>query len=380
MPSLPPPILVTTPDELGQLAVELARHPRLGIDTESNSLHAFRERVCLVQIATPEADYLVDSLAIQDLSPLAPVMADTNIEKIFHAAEYDLLTLKRDHGFTFANLFDTMLAARILARPKIGLGDLLAEEFNVEQSKKHQRADWGKRPLDPAMLEYAQLDIHYLIPLSDQLKSQLMHAGRWPIAEEDFRRAANVNGVGPGTPELNIWRINGVRDLSPQQCAILQKLAEYRYQRAERADLPLFKIIGDKTLCAIAQSEPANARELRRVAGMTEVNVRRHGKALLQAVKDGLQSAPLYPPRRPAYDEPYHERLDALKEWRKTRARELQVESDIILPRDVMEDIARRDPATLTDLSPAMYTIPWRHSQYAGDILAALAALRTEQT
>lgn len=378
MPTLPPPIRVTTPDELGQLAVELARHPRLGIDTESNSLHAFRERVCLVQIATPVADYLVDSLAIEDLSPLAPVMADPGIQKIFHAAEYDLLTLKRDHGFTFANLFDTMVAARILARPKIGLGDLLAEEFGVEQAKKHQRADWGKRPLDPDMLDYAQLDIHYLIPLSERLKAQLEAAGRWPIAEEDFRRAAIVNGVGPGTPELNIWRINGVRDLTPPQCAILQKLAEYRHQRAEKADLPLFKILSDKTLCAIAQSEPGNARDLGRVPGMTEGNVRRHGRALLQAVKDGLQSPPLYPPRRPAYDEAYHERLDALKEWRKTRARELEVESDIVLPRDVLEAIARRNPARLEDLTPLMAGIPWREAHYAQDILAALAALQEQ--
>ncbi len=372
MPALPPAKLIETPAALAELAAELARHPILGVDTESNSLYAFRERVCLVQIATPQADYLIDPLAVADLGPLGPVFADPAIEVIFHAAEYDLLTLKRDYGFTFANVFDTMQAARILARPKIGLADLLAEEFGVEQTKKHQRADWGQRPFKEGMLEYAQLDIHYLIDLRNRLKPELESSGRWPLAAEDFRRLAQANGAPPSTPELNIWRIKGVRDLSPQQCAVLMRLATYRHQKAEQRDLPLFKVLGDNTLTAIAAAEPATERDLRRLPGMTEPNVRRHGRALLAAVKAGLQDKPHYPPRRPAYDEAAQERMEALKEWRKTRARELGVESDIILPRDVLESIAHEAPPTAAALAELMHSLPYRFGEYGTEILETI--------
>jgi len=120
-----PPVWVNSPEALTALAAELHRYPRIGVDTEANSLHAYREQVCLLQFSTPEADYLVDPLALDDLSPLAPVFASPEVEKIFHAAEYDILGLHRDFGFTFTNLFDTMVSARILGYEKVGLGALL---------------------------------------------------------------------------------------------------------------------------------------------------------------------------------------------------------------------------------------------------------------
>ena len=120
---------------------ELGREPLVAVDTESNSLHAYRERVCLIQFSIARADFLVDPLALKDLSSLAPIFEDERIEKIFHAAEYDLICLNRDFGFTFTNLFDTSVAARILGREAIGLGSMLEAEFGVRQNKRHQRAN-----------------------------------------------------------------------------------------------------------------------------------------------------------------------------------------------------------------------------------------------
>jgi len=108
---------------------EVSKEPVLAIDTESNSLFAYRERVCLVQISTPTTDYLIDPLAIADLSPLAPIFDQETIQKIFHAAEYDVICLKRDYGFSFSNIFDTMIAARILGEQQVGLGSLLQNHF-----------------------------------------------------------------------------------------------------------------------------------------------------------------------------------------------------------------------------------------------------------
>jgi ribonuclease D len=139
------------------------------------------------------------------------------IEKIFHAAEYDLICLKRDFGFSFANLFDTMVAARLLGRKEVGLGAILESEFEVHADKRHQRADWGRRPLDEALLAYATLDTHYLIPLRSILKHELEEKGLWELAQEDFQRLCRISVPPPDEDAHAWWRIGGSHELTPQQ-------------------------------------------------------------------------------------------------------------------------------------------------------------------
>src|SRR5688572_19484540 len=171
---LPPPVWVADQNSLKHMVAKLSVQPRIAVDTESNSLHAYRERVCLIQFSIPEVDFVVDPFAVkEDLSSLAPVFADPKIEKIFHAAEYDLICLRRDFGFQFANLFDTMQAARILGYPFVGLDNILLEKFGVRIDKKHQKANWGARPLTSQQIDYARQDTHYLFQLRDLLESLL---------------------------------------------------------------------------------------------------------------------------------------------------------------------------------------------------------------
>ncbi len=136
--TLPPPIWVDTPELLEAMVGELLKEPRVAVDTESNSLHAFRERVCLIQFSTPVHDYLVDPLQLSDLSQLIPVFSNPDIEKIFHAAEYDLICLRRDFGFHVVHLFDTMHAARVLGYTAVGLDKLLSDKFQVQVDKRLQ--------------------------------------------------------------------------------------------------------------------------------------------------------------------------------------------------------------------------------------------------
>jgi len=180
---LPPPKLITKAGDLQQLVDKLALESIIAVDTESNSLFAYQEQVCLIQFSTQQYDYLVDPLALDDISSLEPIFSSPEIEVIFHAAEYDLLCLKRDFGFTFTNLFDTMVAARTLGQEAVGLGSLLKAKFGVAVEKKYQRANWGQRPLPEDMLQYAQLDTHYLIALRDILKQELITNGRYALAE-----------------------------------------------------------------------------------------------------------------------------------------------------------------------------------------------------
>ncbi len=362
------PKLIVKPAELSKLVRALKSQPVISVDTESNSLFAYREQVCLIQFSVPGKDYLVDPLALGDITGLGSVFSDSKIEKIFHAAEYDLLTLQRDFGFRFKNLFDTMVAARILGRKRVGLGSLLEEEFGVVLQKKYQRANWGKRPLPRAMLNYASLDTHYLIRLRNLLAGELEKKDRWPIAREDFIRLTQVNGRAPEPHGADVWRVSGVYDLKPQQVTILKHLAEYREERAKVLDRPLFKVIGDKTLVAIAEKAPQTLEALAEQPGMTPGQIRRHGKALLRAVSDGKQAPPTKRPRTPYYDERIINLIEALRNWRKQMARKVGVESDIVLPRDVMEAIGHARPKSKEELADLMKDIPWRFKEYGDQI------------
>ena len=152
--SLPPPVLVQSYDDYVKLTRELASQARLAVDTESNSLHAYHERVCLIQFSTPRQDYILDPLAFDDLSELAPIFDNPHIQKIFHASEYDIICLSRDYGFTFSNIFDTMQAGRILGRKQAGLDRLLDDKFGIKVNKRFQKADWGVRPLSRDALSH----------------------------------------------------------------------------------------------------------------------------------------------------------------------------------------------------------------------------------
>ncbi len=343
----------------------------VAVDTESNSLYAYQEQVCLIQFSIPAQDYLVDPLALKDLSALGPLFANPRIEKIFHAAEYDLLCLDRDFGFKFENLFDTMVAARILGRDAIGLGSILEKEFGVSLNKRYQRANWGQRPLPRDLLMYARLDTHYLIDLREELGRELERKNLMELANEDFRRLTMVNGRSDPAEEkpVDCWRVKGAYDLSGQQAAVLQELCEYRDLVASRINRPLFKVINDRTLLAIAQEAPRDLRSLGQLPGMSARQVNRHGEELLKAVRRGLGAKPIYPPRSPRPSDRFVVLMEILREWRKETAQDLGVQSDVVLPRDLLMEIAEKDPRQLQDLSRLLRDVPWRMERFGQQIL-----------
>ena len=365
--------MITRPGPLRDLVERLGREPILAVDTESNSLYAYQEQVCLIQFSTPGEDILVDPLALDDLSPLEALFANPEIEKVFHAAEYDLITLKRDFDFTFENLFDTMVAARILGWEEVGLGSILKAEFGVHLDKRNQRANWGQRPLPRELLAYARLDTRYLIPLRARLKEALRAKGLLALAKEDFSRLRHVNGRSPDELPEACWRVSGSYDLSGREAAVLQELCRYRDQVARSLNRPLFKVISDRTLLSIAAAAPEDVRELRRSGALSPRQLQRHGEALVRAVRRGLKADPIYPPRTSRPEEAYLVRLEALRNWRKQRAREMGVNSDVVLPRDLMFTLAAENPRGEEALAQVLKDVPWRLERFGNEILAVLA-------
>ena len=338
---LPNPILVKQSEHLQLLAETLRNEPILAVDTESNSLFAYHEQVCLIQFSTTEADYIVDPLALKDISPLAPLFCDPNIEKVFHAAEYDLICLNRDFDLGFTNIFDTMVAARILGRKAVGLGSILEDEFGIYVDKRHQRANWGKRPLPDHLLNYARLDTHYLIPLRERLGLELEKRNLLPLAKEDFSRisklyATNTKKSTEKDKGVKCWQISGSHDLEPQQAAVLLELCRYRDRVARSLNKPLFKVINDKSLIQIASQKPQNLTQLSFISGINPRQRKLHGTQLLKAVRRGLRAKPIHPPHPPRPDDDFLERLDHLRSWRRKVAEHMGVSSDIVLPRVLM--------------------------------------------
>lgn len=363
---LSPPVWVATQPELRALVKTLSKQSSVAIDTESNSLHAYREQVCLIQFSTSDTDYLVDPLALGDITLLGNIFANSKIEKIFHAAEYDLICLKRDFDFSVANIFDTRWAVRVLGYAKDGLDGLLGEKFNIKVNKKYQKANWGKRPLSDEQINYARLDTHYLLPLKDMLQAELEENDLLQLACEDFERACDVE-IPVAKPVL--WeRVANNHGFTPRELTILKEVFECREGIAEKLDRPTFKVMGDKQLFEIARLTPQHPDELFGL-GLSHKQVMRWGKEVLQAVEKG-QKAPIVKPQqveRP--DEAYLSRLDALKTWRKLQARKMKVESDVILPRQLMEMIAENAPQSIPELSDLLSDSPWRMARFGPQIL-----------
>lgn len=367
------PFWVATSANLQRMIADLSRYKVLAVDTESNSLFAYREEVCLIQFSTGEVDYLVDPLALVDLSALSPIFSNPATEKIFHAAEYDLISMKRDFGFEFSNIFDTMLAGRILGRAKLGLAAMLNAAFGVETDKRYQRANWGKRPLPPDQLAYARLDTHYLIPLRHRLWEALEETGRLLLAQEDFIRLCSASPPEQDNSLARFWRVVGKNEVTLQQVAVLYALYEYREKQAQARSLPVFKVLGNKTLLEMALTQPRGKEALSRVFGMTPRQVRIHGVGVLQAVERGLDAEPPQRPSKPQQGGRFLLRLDTLRDWRKKTARADGVESDVIMPRDILEVIAKKNPRNPKELKKIMCDLPWRFEHFCQDILHVLS-------
>lgn len=377
MSRLPPFVLVADEDGLRRLVRALALDSVVGVDTESNGLHAYRERVCLIQISTPANDYIVDPISLPDLSSLAPFFANPDQQKVLHAADNDLVGLRRNYGWEFTNIFDTMSAARTLGWPQVGLAAILDAHFGVQMNKKYQRADWKRRPLPPEQLEYARLDTHYLGALRDKQLHALTTSGCWPEAHEEFERLArgrsdsDSSGGGPSPPAF--WRIKGARDLSPEKAAVLAALFAYREQEAERLDRPPFKVMGEATLMELTRRAPRRVEDLQGLPGMTPEQLRRHVRGVLQAIEQGLQAPGQRAPHAHREPNDVRDRYDRLHTWRKDRARLRGVESDVILSRAALLDLARRPPRTHDELTNIEAFGPWRRKTYGEEILALLS-------
>jgi len=369
---LPAPKFINKQPVFEELMGHLKNEKILAIDTEANSLFAYREQVCLIQISTNSEDYIIDPLALVDLAPLGRIFKNSDIEKVFHASEYDILIMYDDFKFEFRNLFDTMLAAQILGREKLGLDTLMEEIVGIKVNKKYQRADWGKRPLSDDMLQYAQMDTHHLIKIRQVLAAELEEQGLTSIALEDFKRACQVHRQPKEENIASCWRINGARKLSPKKAAVLARLCEYREDVAKKKDLPVFKVLSAKTLLLLAEESPTSVNQLLSLNIPGGKAIQRHAKGLVDAIQNGMTSKPELPPRKKRLDDSYLAREKALRDWRKITARKMNVNTAVVLPREILYRLISSNPKNRSELAQVLKEVPWRLERFGDDILSIL--------
>jgi len=392
--SKPTQPLVYAPRTLHQLITYLRRQPRFALDTESDSLYSYHGKVCLIQISAhdsdhapgaPEiADFLVDPLRLENLAPLGELFADPAVEVVMHAADNDMLVLYRSYGFTFGRIFDTQLAARILGWSQVGLAAILEKHFGIVSDKRMQRTDWGKRPLTPQQITYAQMDTHYLLPLRDLLVAELEDCGRWEEAQDAFAMLAASAPATRTTEERTFWQMKAVREAPRENHAILEALWQWREEEARSADRPPFKVVNDAVLVDLARLLPNAMPELAAVPGLSDLQIRRYGDDLLRAIAVG-RTRPLPPlpngEGRPEHqlDKPAQARYDALRRWRTETARQRGVDADIVLPNSTLLTITQLHPATAADMAAVPELSPWKLATYGAQILDVLARMAVLQ-
>jgi ribonuclease D len=360
------------------MLAKLRDAPVVAVDTESNSMYVYYEKVCLIQFSIPGADYLVDPVAV-DASRLGDLFEDARHEKVFHAAQYDIFSLKRDYDFTFHNLFDTMIAARVLGWKRYGLGPILEDRFDVRLNKHMQRYNWGIRPLPKEAREYARLDTHFLLPLRDVQIAELQARKRLEEARLAFERQTQIEPTPKVFTPGDFWRVRGARDLLPVEQSVLRELFILRDRYARKLNRPPFKVMNDTTLIRLAQAHPTSHRSLAKVKGLNYYMRRDAGEDLLQAVARGLKMPPPPQPRnqhKPP-DEETLERYEALRAWRRLKAEARGVEPDVILSNGALMALAKCAPHTRQALAQVDGLDPWQCRTYGDELLRVLQEQRT---
>ena len=333
-------------------ALSVLRNGPLAIDTEADSLHHYPEKVCLIQLSFEGRDYLVDALAELSLEPLAERLADRSIVKILHGADYDLRMLHRGFGLTFAGLFDTMIAARIIGQTRFGLAALLEQYFDIPMDKKFQRADWSLRPLTPEMARYAVMDTHYLIPLYEKLLARLDELGRRGWAAEEFERLEQIRSAPRASADDGFRRVKGAGKLERRKLAVLRELWTLREAHARRLDRPPFRVLHDERLIELGERLPLRIVDLECMDKLPRPwRQGRRARELLAAIRTGLAvKHEDWPARskggraRPASKTP-DRRLLAIRDHRDKVAEELGLEPALLGSRAVLEQIVERQKA-----------------------------------
>ncbi|MBU0973171.1 MAG: HRDC domain-containing protein [Proteobacteria bacterium] len=362
--------------ELETVCRGLAREKIIGVDLEADSMHCFKEKVCLIQIAGSDQAFLVDPFLINDFSPFIRLLENQDIIKIFHGADFDVRSLDREMGVRIENLFDTEIACRFLNVRERGLGALLKEHFGVYVDKKFQKVDWSRRPLKEDMVAYSVGDVAHLIALHDRIRERLEKMNRLAWAKEEFEAQASVKYES--NHQLPLFKkFKGAGKMDNRSLAVLENLLQVRMDMAEKKDLPLFKVMSSQSLMILATHRPKAVETMISIKALSKKQADMYGHLCQEAISSALalphKDLPSYPKTRmPKKNPQVLERIDLLKKMRDRLSISIGMEPGFLINNTLISAIAFENPSTRAALGNMENIRNWQMEALGEDILKTL--------
>jgi len=362
--------------DLEEIARSLEKENAVAVDLEADSMYHYKEKVCLIQIATEKTSVVIDPLALKNLAPLNPIFSNPDIKKIFHGADYDVRSLYRDFKIRINNLFDTELACRYLGIKETGLQAVLKMFFNVNVDKKYQKKDWSKRPLPKEMMAYASKDVIYLLPLARMLIHRLKKIDRMTWVLEECEDLSKVRPVSSNESPL-FMKFKGAGRLKSRSLAMLEALLQFRKRVAEKKDKPFFKIIGNESILKIATARPVTLRRLKNIKALSNRQISMYGSDLIKVVAKALEipesELPVFPsPKSPVLPNGAPAKIKALKFWRASKANALGIDPGILCNNALITAIAVKNPGDSKSLETVEEMKNWQKQAFGGEIIRVL--------
>ena len=371
---------ITTARERDEAIDALSTVPMMGVDIESDSLYHYYEKVSLIQVTGGEKHYVFDPLLLDSVLELAPLFANLSILKIFHGADYDITSLKRDFDFKIGPVFDTAFAARAIGLARWSLKEVVSHYIGVTLSKVHQKSNWSLRPLSQGQLDYAAEDTAYLPTLYAFLSDEVAKKGRKDQIQEECVILENLAWSRKAFETKDYLKIKGARALSHPEQKILRELIETRDKLARERDLPPFKVAPNHDLIKLAvaplQSEEAFVKQFRKGAILRDVPY------WLEAIQKGMNSDTPLPGKEKKKNHPmtYTQQkiLARLRAWRDRQAQSETVEAAMVINTSMLHEIAKKRPDTLEALASIPLLRPWQVSHYGESLMKEVKGVMTQ--
>ena len=378
--------IITQSSHLYAAVQEMGDSRAIAVDTEANSRHRYPEQLCLVQIATLNRIFIIDTILLKEIDSLRDILLDASIVKVFHTAEYDILSLNRHFGFQIRGVFDAAIAARFTGISKFALAIILEDllGITIQKNRRIQESDWGRRPLSTEALEYAANDVRHLFALRDFLDKRLQELGRISWVIEECTRLEELR-YEPWDLETAFLALKGANRLDGSSLAILRSLYLFREKEALKQNRPPYYVIPHNTLLYLATNPEA---DLSKTPGLGKTGLKRFGQDLQEALEKGLAAAPIYRSSRAITEELNEEelqslkltrderdqRLKRLKAWRTSIGILLSLDPSLVWPRVSLERLSR-DPDTLEVELTSSDIRRWQHEQFASSLNVLVGSL-----
>jgi ribonuclease D len=367
--------LITKPDDLSEVCKQLDASGRFGLDLEFIPERTYAAQLCLVQVATDDDVFLIDPLALPDLTALWQRIADPNLLKVLHAADQDLDLMFTASGLLPNNVLDTQIAAGFVGFGyPVGYGKLLQQLLGISISKTESYTDWTHRPLSQSQVEYAVDDVRHLLPIYDRLKNQLNQMNRLSWVQEECKKYSDPTYYERDR-DNDFFRIKGANSLNRRGLAVLKELSDWRHEEAARVNKPLKSILQDGILLEFARRPPKEFSELQRIRGIRPDQLRQYGNALLAAIKTGLAVPDNHLPRWPAARVPSRREVlmaDVLYTALRVICFDLDIATELVATRGILEGLVKRH----VDGGGGEADLPilkgWRHEMAGRQLLEVL--------